>query len=203
MMVGLIGDIHGYERCQDVIDWINIVEPDFCLQVGDYLSYNVEWPVPVFWIFGNHEHGPIIKRYIEGTWEEPINNHWLMGGIVNIKGINIMSLPGLPNSRLEPGPARYPQNVYDLCIEQANMPVDIFISHGCGYPFWVWVYDKNIAKSKKVNREEQDITELISKVKPQYAVSGHNHRYAFETYDGVSLIRLGAEKIDMFYIIEL
>lgn len=206
MTIGLIGDLHADVYPKNIIavmDYMEQLDVDFCLQVGDYLAYNIHWERPLFWITGNHEDGPVLKEYINGSYKEPPNNHWLMGGLVNIAGINVMALPGLPNSRQKPGPARYPENVYNLCMEQSDEPVDIFISHGCGYPFWVWTYDKKISKSKMVNREEDDITSLIKKVKPKIAVSGHNHRFDHIVEDGIEFVRLGFKPQEMFYTIEI
>ena len=167
------------------------MEPDFCIQVGDYWNYNHIWSVPVYWMFGNHERGEDIKRVIDGSFKHPTNSHWLMGGIEEINGVRVMALPGLPQVRPGPGPANYPPKVYELCMQQAGEDVDIFASHGCGFPFPNWVFDSGHRKSIMKNLEEPDITRLIKQVQPTYAVSGHNHKYAVEEHSGICCIRLG------------
>lgn len=189
MRIGLLGDLHSEPDLAE--EWIRKVEPDFCLQMGDYWCYDHPWSVPVYWMFGNHERGDYIKQIISGKFDYPTNSHWLMGGIEEIHGITVMALPGWPKPGDAPGPAGYPQPVYDLCMEQAGQPVDILISHGCGFQFNNWMYDRTRMKPVLRNFEEHNITTLIKKVRPTYAVSGHNHRFLIEEQEGISLIRLG------------
>ena len=189
MRIGLLGDLHGEPDLAE--EWIRRAEPDFCLQAGDYWCYDHPWSVPVYWMFGNHERGDYIKQIISGRFTFPTNSHWLQGGVEEIHSITVMALPGWPKPGSDPGPAGYPQPVYDLCMEQADQPVDILISHGCGFPFADWMYDRSQIKPVLRNFEEHDITTLIKKVRPTYAVSVHNHRYAIEEHEGISCIRLG------------
>ena len=41
------------------------------------------------------------------------------------------------------------------------------------------------------NTKEEAITRLILKLRPRYAVSGHNHLFAVEEFDGITCVRLG------------
>jgi predicted phosphodiesterase len=204
-LIGCLGDLHGSTtNIEATKEWMNRIQPSFVLQVGDFWAYEEEWPVPLFWCFGNHEHGPTIQKIIKGEFEFPPNNHWLMGGMENIQGVNVMVLPGLPQSRLEPGPAHYPPKVYELCMEQKYQPVDIFLSHGCPFEFWNFLYNGATRKSERINFEEPDITELVRQVKPKYsAVNGHNHRFSIDVHEGITCIRLGAKPSDMFYVLEI
>jgi len=202
-LIGCLGDLHGSTaNIEATKEWMNRIQPDFVLQVGDFWAYDIEWPCPLYWVMGNHEHGPTIQKIIKGEFDFPPNNHWLMGGMENIQGVNVMVLPGLPQSRLEPGPAYYPPKVYELCMEQKDEPVDIFMSHGAGFAFGGFLYNGVNRKSEWVDFEESNITELIRVVKPQYAISGHNHRYAVETHEGITCIRLGCKPSDMFHVLE-
>ncbi len=188
--IGLIGDLHGKSTLAH--DWIRKNSPDFCLQVGDYWSYEQEWKVPVYWIFGNHENFKYVNMIANGDVELHENNIWLRGGVVNVEGINIMALPGLPQSRSTAGPAGFSKDIYQLCLSQAEeFDVEIFISHGCAFPFFGWGFDKKKQSSAFVNFEEVEITNLVKKVRPKYAVSGHNHVYKKEVHEGIDCIRLG------------
>jgi predicted phosphodiesterase len=204
MRIGLLGDLHG--KTDAAIEWMERTEPDFCLQVGDYWSpcYDTEWPIETHWIFGNHERGEVARGLIDGTREQPPNNHWLEGGIVEIQGVTVMALPGLPAPGQGFGPASFPPNVYSLCWEQAQEhDVDVFISHGAPFPFWHFTWDPVANKRVRVNFEEPEITELVRRAAPTYAVSGHNHRFALEEFEGVQCIRLGMAPKSFTYMIEV
>jgi len=201
LRIGLIGDLHG--STLNARNWMLRTRPDFCLQVGDYWSYDEEWPVPVYWIFGNHERGEAVRGLINGTYPSPENNRWLMGGISDIMGVSVMALPGLPQSRGGPGPAKYPPRVYQLCQKQAGKHVDIFISHGCGFKFGTMARDLNTGRTEFFNFEESDITDLIKIVQPTYAVSGHNHMYAVEEHEEIRCIRLGHRPSELTHMIEV
>lgn len=200
MRVGLIGDLHGHAA--PALEWIDHVQPDFCLQAGDYWCYEVEWPVPVYWICGNHEHPVTMGRIIHGQFEFHENNRWLMGGLEDVMGVRVMALPGLPQMRSGPGPAKYPPKVYELCMTRVGEPVDVLLSHGCGFPFGSWGYDGKRMKSVFINFEEAGITSLIRAVRPAHAVSGHNHRFAEEMHEGIHCLRLGHRPSTMFHMLE-
>jgi len=192
MRIGLLGDLHDNPAPAD--RWIRIVQPDFCIQVGDYWCYDHPWSVPVYWMFGNHERDSYLKRIVAGKFEFPVNSHWLKGGIADIHGVRVMALPGLPKPGDAPGPAWYPPKVYELCRSQIGERVDILASHGCGFPFWHFLFNRVTMRSVRKNFEEPNITDLIRQVRPTYAVSGHNHRFAIEEHEGITCIRLGDTK---------
>jgi len=206
MRIGLIGDLHANIEggLAAAIEWMERTEPDFCLQVGDFWSYDVEFPVPVHWIFGNHERSRDVNAILEGSHEFPPNNHWLIGGLSEIEGVTVMALPGLTTSRGGPGPASFPPNVYSLCWEQAHdRRVDIFLSHGAAFPFWHFGWDDIAKKGIRINFEEPDITELVRWVGPTHAVSGHNHRFAIEEFEGITCFRLGSAPNHFAHMIEV
>lgn len=189
--IGLIGDLHGRES--EAAEWMRRVQPDFCLQVGDYYCYDAEWPVPVYWILGNHEELRAVRMLRYDDYPLPANNTWLRGGLYEIHGITVMALPGLPQYRQGPGPARFEEDIYDACMEQADEDVDVLISHGCAFPFEGWV------GSRFKDFEEPAITELARAVQPTYAVSGHNHIFAEEEHEGITCIRMGEVPNDFTY----
>ena len=206
MRIGLIGDIHGQRGVHVAREWMSRTLPDFCLQIGDYWSpaYYEDWPVPVHWIFGNHEKMDVVRSLVDGTWEERENNHWLMGGLIEIQGIVVMALPGLPSKKGDPGPASFPPRVYEECWDHAHdMKVDVFISHGAPFPFWGFTYDSDLKKNVRINFEEPPITDLVRRIKPKIAVSGHNHRFSIEDHEGIQCIRMGWDNKDLTHMIEL
>lgn len=179
MRVGIIGDLHGLPISPELQRAIEISEPDFLLQAGDiWNACTIEWPRPLYFIWGNHEICENMK----------IPNTALTAGLHNIMGISIVALPSIPMPGDKPGPALYTQDDYNKCL-LVHDHVDIFISHGCGYPFWVYVK----GEGKRINVEDRALTHLIRKLKPSYAVSGHNHLYEKTVEEGITLVRLGAE----------
>ena len=201
LRIGLLGDLHG--NSLDAKSWIRRTQPDFCIQVGDYWLYDEEWSVPMYWIFGNHERSKAVRGLIDGTYPLSENNRWLMGGLVDIQGVSVMALPGLPQARGAPGPAHYPPKVYELCRRQAGAHVDLFVSHGCGFLFGAMARDIRTGRTEFLNFEEEPITELIRLVRPTYAVSGHNHRFAVEENEGITCIRLGHRAGSLAHMVEI
>jgi hypothetical protein len=193
VIIGLLGDLHG--KPLEALDWINRIQPDFCLQVGDYCCYDTWWPVPVYWIFGNHEHPLMVQWLQQGNNPLPPNNNWLPGGLYDINGVSVMALPGLPQKRPGPGPAGFDEDVYDLCMSRSGEHVDIFISHGCAFPFSAFV------GSQYMQLEETAITQLVCAASPSFAVSGHNHSFAVESHGGVVCIRMGEVPTDFTYVL--
>lgn len=174
MKIAIFGDLHGFTK--PPIRFIETFEPDICLQTGDYFAYEQKWPVPFYWIFGNHEDINYPKPL-------PRNSFQLTGGVHNINGLNIMALPGLPQKRQTAGPAGFSQEDYEKCLSATEI-IDIFISHGAGFPF------KRFRGIKFQNLEEKAITLLLQQHKPRIAASGHNHEYELIEYEGITCIRL-------------
>lgn len=186
MRVGLIGDLHG-NIPSNLYRLIDISEPDILIQAGDiWDACKIAFPVPFYFITGNHEKE--IKKL-------PITNHLLPSGLTEIDGIKIVALNSTPMPGVAPGPAIYSEEDYQICCEY-NKP-DIFLSHGCGFPFYVLV------GGRMVNVEDMRITKLIQQIKPTYAVSGHNHQFLVEKNNDTTLIRLGTERTGLYYLIDI
>ncbi len=185
MRLAIFGDLHA--NPDRALKFIDRMEPDSCLQVGDYKCYGVLWPVPFYWIAGNHEERKTIVDIIDGKLTLPRNNTLLRAGIVhNICGLKVVGLPGLNRINPAPGQASFPRAAMERCLEiDESLKIDIFLSHGCGFPFWIDVY------GHRINAEETAITNLIRRLKPKIAISGHNHFFADEIYDKIRCIRLG------------
>lgn len=186
--VGICGDLHG-RIPEKLMRDIELSQPDFILQVGDYWHYQTDWPVPVYWITGNHE------NLMQTMSKTPQNNFMLESGLHSIEGINIVALPSIPMPGNDPGPVFFEEEDYEKCMA-IEEHVDIFMSHGCGYPFIVSVFGDFIQV------EDKRITELINKLQPVYAISGHNHEYQRDIQNGIQLIRLGInyDVYDMLFI---
>jgi hypothetical protein len=116
----------------------------------------------------------------------PITNKMLTAGLHDIQGLNVVALPSTPMPGIAPGPALFSDEDYDICWN-VDVPVDIFLSHGCGFPLMVF-----LGKQMK-NVEDIAITKLLKKLVPTYAVSGHNHQFERKLENGIQLIRLGRE----------
>jgi len=197
--IGLIGDVHG-RFSPELKRLLEISEPDFCLQAGDYSCYHVNWPTPVYFITGNHEVMNNAKAPIQdiqnGIITLPHNNIMLTAGLHNVEGVNIVALPAKPMIGVLPGPALYQQEDYDQCWA-VNDKVDIFISHGCGFPFLCFV------GSRQINVEDITITKLIQHLTPMYAVSGHNHLYEKKEENGIQLYRMGTNHSHIYDLITI
>lgn len=183
MKIGILGDLHGdqVEKFSEIVRYLEISEPDFCLQVGDYWT-PVNWPIPVFWIPGNHER--FVNRIHNGEIVEPLNSRILETGILEFGGIRILALAAIPNPSFVPGPVNYKSEDLEFCKAQKN--IDIFLSHSPGFPFI------GLGPKGFMNFEDENITAILEKVKPKYAVSGHIHEFKKEQVKGITLIRLGS-----------
>lgn len=183
MKIGLLGDLHGdqVEKFSEIERYLEISEPDLCLQVGDYWT-PISWPIPVFWIPGNHER--FIDEIKSGEIVEPLNSRILETGILEIGGIRILALEAIPNPSFAPMPVNYKSEDLEFCMAQEN--IDIFLSHSPGFPF------VNLTPRGFMNVEDKNITAILENVKPKYAVSGHCHQYQKEQVQGITLFRLGS-----------
>lgn len=169
------------EKFPEIVRFLEISQPDFCLQVGDYWT-PINWPIPIFWVPGNHER--FVNEINSGVFVEPINSRMLKTGILQFEGIRILALAAIPNPSLEPGPVNYKEEDLEFCKAQKN--IDIFLSHSPGFKF------EAIGPKGFMNFEDKKITEILEIVKPKFAVSGHIHQYKKELVKGISLIRLGS-----------
>ncbi len=198
MRIGLIGDVHG--RPEWALRQIELAQPDFCIQVGDYWAYDQEWPVPVHWIFGNHEQRDVAFAITAGVFPLPNNSIWQPGGeIVAIGGLNVVFLPAKIRIDPSPGPAGYEEGIWRKCLALAGQKVDLLVSHGCAFPFEVWL------GARKIQCEESGITLLARRLRPRAAVSGHNHENAKEEHEGIACLRLGSASVSHggFRILEI
>lgn len=188
MRIGLVGDLHGLPIPSSLYRNIDISEPDILIQVGDiWDACTVAFPVPFFYITGNHEKSQLSPI--------PRTNHRLNSGLNDIDGLKVVALNTTPVPGAALGPARYKEEDYLACLE-IQKP-DIFVSHGCGYPFLVFV------GGKMRNVEDLRLTELISKTCPKYAISGHNHQFHIDEQNHTVLVRLGTERTGLYHLIEL
>lgn len=187
--IALIGDLHG--RWKETYEILDNIEVDFALQVGDYWCYDVEWPVPVYWIMGNHEdlhhYRRIATNDIGAVVQCARNNFWLNRVYtVEVAGVTILPINSVPSSRYAPGPANASVAETTLIPEMNHgKDIDILLSHGAGH-FFPCLVDHQI-----VNCEDIAITNLIETFSPRYAVSGHNHTYSMDNYGSTTCIRLG------------
>jgi predicted phosphodiesterase len=184
MKMAVFGDMHGSP------DWalkiIDLAEPDACIQTGDYWCYDTPWPIPFYWIAGNHEQPNTVEKIEAGTYELPRNNIMLKGGWIHeICGRRVLPLPAKIKMGGAPGPAAFMHEDYERCLRHAGQKIDILLSHGCGFRFVCNSFGKTI------DCEEGKITEMVCRIRPQIAISGHNHKFEDKAYDGIRCIRMG------------
>lgn len=188
MNIGIIGDLHGLPIPNVLTRQIQISEPDFLLQVGDiWTACTVKFPCPMYFIWGNHEREDIVNC-------TNLPNVVLSAGLHDINGIKIAALPSIPTPGFAPGPALFYDEDYQKCWD-IDEHVDIFMSHGCGFPFIIPL------GGVMRNVEDPKLTLLIQKIKPTYAISGHNHVFKKEVIDGIQLIRLGVSKNQVYDVL--
>lgn len=189
-----VGDLHG-SVSENIYEVIERYEPDFILQCGDYSCYHVSWPISCYFITGNHEvfngYRAPIEKIISGEYKLPNNNNMLVAGLHNIQGINIVALPSKTMPGAAPGPALFTQEDYDKCWNVSIKP-DIFMSHGAGFPLWAAVAGRSVQVG------DSRLTDLISRLRPSFAISGHNHVYLKETQDDITLLRMGSHGTDLY-----
>lgn len=187
--IGIIGDLHGLPISNNLLRWIEVSEPDFLLQVGDIWNCaTIEWPAPFYFIPGNHERKDLVQTI------HP-KNTMLAAGLHCIQGVKVCALPS-QESGLFSTKAPFSGVDYEIC-KSVTGEVDVFISHGCGFPLWKFV------DGVRINCEDTDLTELLLHMKPKYAVSGHNHEYERRVEQGVILLRMGAERGKVYDIVEV
>jgi len=188
MKVVLVGDMHG--RSDFVHKILQFERPEFALQVGDYMAYNESWEAPLGWISGNWDKRDVVDALEQDQLVLPGNNFYLKAGeLYTIAGKDILTLPTFCDYKREHrSPAGILSEHIDKCSSHIGKNIDIFISHGCGYPF--------IAKTAfgTKNVEEKEVTNIIKLLKPKYVVSGHIHHPSYMEQDGIKFYRMGYQQ---------
>jgi len=185
MKICLIGDMHGD------VDFVHKIlqyeKPEFALQIGDYIAYNESWEYPVGWISGNWDKIEVINALENDEIKLPSNNFYLKAAeLYTINNKTILTLPTFrSNNTQHRGPAVVLLNHINKCLKYVGQDIDFFISHGCGYPFVA----KTLFGTKNV--ESKEITDLINKLQPKYAISGHIHQHGYLEQNDIKFYRMG------------
>jgi len=180
-MVAIIGDIHGhytevFNKMASVSDPI-----DFWIQVGDMGGENEEYPdfpVPCYFVQGNHENWDTIDRMKKGVL--PKNVHFISNGsVTEINGLKVLGLGGnyspryssLKKEKIPPHRRRH-YNYEEVYKALQSSNVDIFVTHEAPSPF--------MKRNNDVG--QPTISNIIGTVKPKVHFFGHHHYYYEGTY---------------------
>jgi Icc-related predicted phosphoesterase len=170
---------------------------DFCIQVGDLggekTSYP-DFPLPTYFIHGNHENWDKIEEIKEG--KGPKNLFYLQNGVpYEIDGLNVLALGGnhapskfhMKRSQLlDNGRRHFVNEDVDACIVCIKK-IDIFLTHEAPSPYHRYkVYqdgDQDIGKPI--------VSKLLKHLNPRIHFFGHHHNYrVYEAVPGVKSVGL-------------
>lgn len=217
LRVAFVGDLHG--KIDLMFAKLQPHSPDVVIQVGDFGTYvdpqrmdkatrkhgglgdfpdyyngNKRFPIPTFFIKGNHEDFDIIEE----IKEEAIPNlyHMSNGNVYDFDELRVGALGG------NYSPARYsldrnhPKlqqsrrkhfNHQDISDLETDGAIDIIVSHDCPLGSGMVGRHGNDCGS-------QEITDLVHKIHPKMIIHGHYHRYSHSDIGNTQVLSLG--KID-------
>jgi predicted phosphodiesterase len=178
-MIGILGDIHGhYQEIFEILK--SHPEITSWLQVGDLGGGNIgypDFPVPFYFISGNHENWDEIENMDKG--KSPKNLHHIPNGdYVMVEGIKVLGFGGNFSPKYSTGhhkligPRRRHNTPEQLTKALSCIDVDIFISHEPPQPYFLRNKDCGI----------KTINEILAKVKPKICFFGHHH---YETFNAL------------------
>jgi len=191
-MIAVIGDLHNnYKGIKKYLSE-NSVSIDFALQVGDFGGNKMpypEFPVPTYFIQGNHENWDGVEEIKAGRG--PRNLHYLQNGSLSeLGGLRVLSLGGnyapskykLSRKQLEGDSRRhFVKEEVDQCCRVVSK-VDIFISHEAPSPYHRYkVYKAGEDTGIKV------VSNILRSVKPSLHFFGHHHNY--QVYEAVPEVK--------------
>lgn len=211
--IAIIGDIHG--KVDAMLERALEYKADIVIQVGDFGTYVDErkldkgtrnhwglgdfvhyynhersFPIPVYFIHGNHEDFDIIQELKVGRIHNL--NYLENGNVYSIHGFTFGVLGGNYSptrfhlDRGDPGLAgnrRKHFNHQDIENLRAQTP-PIIISHDC--PLGIGMLGK---QRKEVGSPE--ITKLVRDIQPTHLFHGHHHRYKETLLGTTQVISLG------------
>lgn len=183
-MLGILGDIHHQFRIlfeglnkshKDVNTWIQVGD------LGDEKKPYPDFPMPFYFISGNHENWAEVDLIDEG--KGPMNLiHIKNGEAINLEGLKIVVFGGNFSPKWYPEPkAKLPlsrkkhfvQEEFEKAITHKD--VDILITHEAPSPY--------IKKHGDIG--QYVITDIIKAIKPKMHFFGHHHYSGDYEYGGV------------------
>ena len=214
-IIAIVGDIHG--KIDIMLEKVFLQDVDLIIQVGDfgtfiskenldrgsrrhngigdfveYYTGKKKFPVPVYFINGNHEDFNIIEKICA----QPIPNlNYMKNGMVyDIDGVRFGAIGGnysptrfkldKKHKKLQ-GVRRKHFNYQDIENLKQIKNIDVIIAHEC--PLDVGL----ISKFDKKECGSKEIRELIEEIQPKYYFHGHYHRFNETKINKSKVIGLG------------
>jgi Icc-related predicted phosphoesterase len=183
-MLGILGDIHHQFRIlfegldkshKDVTTWIQVGD------LGDEKKPYPDFPMPFYFISGNHENWAEVDLIDEGKGPKNLI-HVKNGDAINLEGLKIVVFGGnfspkwYPEPRAKLPPSRkkhFVQEDFEKAISHKD--VDILITHEAPSPYII----------KHGDIGQYVITDIIKAIKPKLHFFGHHHYSGDYEYEGV------------------
>jgi Icc-related predicted phosphoesterase len=192
-MILIAGDIHA--NYINFFDGINRLHQEItaCLQVGDLGGEDKiypDFPIPTYFIQGNHENWGLLYDDHLATAELPENLHQIYNGDIaprhEVEDLVVLGFGGNYSSRffektrpeVQGGRRRHffqEELERALCTARDLGPVDILLTHEAPSPYM----------NRGRNCGIGIINQLIREVKPKLHFFGHHHYYGEYEYEGV------------------
>lgn len=204
LRVGLFADIHldvmpdGERRLRSFMDEMNLVNPDFIIQLGDFCSpHDKNIPYvdlfnsfagPSFHVIGNHD-----TDY--GFSHQQVVDFWKSKGIFysfDLKGYHFVVLNG--NDRPEGDTSRWPSHIGKVQLEwlekdlaYTKLPVVVFCHQGL---------DVNVSGALEYSSRVRTIFERANLAagyqKVQVVFSGHHHQDYHNVINSINYVQINS-----------
>jgi len=186
-MIGIIGDVHGhYEELFKTIEKHPTIKA--WIQVGDLggeeYSYP-DFPVPFYFISGNHESWDDIEKIDKGQGPKNLI-HIKNGEAVEISDLKILGFGGnyspSYSGKNQPlvGLRRRHNTSAEVMRASLHKDVDIFITHEPPVPYMLRGNDCGV----------QQVNNILIQVKPKICFFGHHHYYSESEREGINCVGL-------------
>jgi predicted phosphodiesterase len=174
--IGLIGDFHGSSKRAARRLFLSESRPDALLSVGDLQDYE-DWPVPTFFVAGNHESFSTIAAMDAGSHTPRNLVHLRDADPLAIAGLMVAGLGGIweapPTS-----PRLLDRGAYDRL---ADLSVDLVLSHETPIHF----------SNGRPDKTCEPLRTLCEVVAPRFWFSGHHHYFDVERLGPTTIVSLG------------
>jgi hypothetical protein len=175
-LIGVCGDLHGFHKREALEVFIAETGIELLLSVGDLQDYR-PFPLPTYFVRGNHESWPILEELRVGS-RTPTNLHYLADGMtLTIEGHTIVGIGGnwSPTDR-----ARSRHIPHDYLAAMTRSRPDLVLSHETPLRY--------------ADRPElccEPLREALFQMRPRFWFSGHHHRFATESIGRTEVFSLG------------
>ncbi len=217
LRMAFVGDLHG--KIDLMFEKLQPHSPDLVIQIGDFGTYVEErrmdkatrkhgglgdfvdyyegrkkFPIPTYFIKGNHEDFDVIEEIRKGA----VPNLYYMtnGNVYDFNGLRIGALGGNHSPERYKLDRNHPKlqqsrrkhfNHQDIESLAQHQDIDIIAAHDCPLGSGMLGRHGNSCGSP-------ELTELVQKIRPKTLVHGHYHRYQLSQMGSTKIISL--DKID-------